>query len=61
MRWHYRLGHLSFKLIKEMSDVVLLTKNLSKAPIPKCAVCMFFETKKKPWRTKGKKTGGQVG
>ena len=44
-----------------MSDVVLLTKNLSKAPIPKCAVCMFFETKKKPWRTKGKKTGGQVG
>ena len=28
LRWHYRLGHLSFKLINAMADVGLQTKKL---------------------------------
>jgi len=60
LRWHYRLGHLSFKLIKAMSEVGLLPKHLAKARIPKCAGCMFAAMTKKPWRTKGSKSG-QVG
>ena len=39
----------------------LLPKKLAKAPIPKCAGCMFAAMTKKPWRTKGRNTGGQVG
>ena len=37
LRWHYRIGHLSFNLIKAMAEVSLLPKKLAKAPIPKCA------------------------
>ena len=61
LRWHYCLGHLSFKLIKAMAEVGLLPNKLAKAPIPKCAGCMFAAMKKKPWRTKGRNTGDQVG
>ena len=38
----------------------LLHKNLAKAPIPKCAVCMFADMTKKLWRSKVKNTCGQV-
>ena len=61
LRWHYRLGHLSFKLIKAMAELGLLPKKLAKAPILKCVGCMFAAMTKKPWRTKGRNTGGQVG
>ena len=60
LRWHYRLGHLSFKLIKAMAEVGLLPKKLAKAPVPKCAGCMFAGMTKKPWRSKGKQNS-QVG
>ena len=60
LRWHYRLGHLSFKLIKAMAQVGLLPKRIATAPTPKCAGCMFSSMTKKPWRTKGSK-GNQVG
>ena len=52
---------MSFKLIKAMLEVGLLSKKLAKAPIPKCAGCMISKITKKPWRTKGRNTGGQVG
>ena len=61
LRWDYCLRHLSFKIINTMAEVGLLPKNLDKAPIPKCADCMFSATTKKPWRSKGNNTGGQVG
>ena len=61
IRWHYLLYHLYFKLIKAMEEVGLLPKNLVKAPIPKCAGGMFAVMTKKPWCSKGKNTGGQVG
>ena len=56
LRWHYRLVHLSFNLIKAMAEVGLLSNKLAKAPIPKCAGCMFAATTKEPWRSKGKNT-----
>ena len=61
LRWHYRLGHLYFNLIKAMSEVGLLTNNLVKLPVPKCEGCIFATMTKKPWHTKGKNIGGQVG
>ena len=44
-----------------MAEVGLLPKKLAKAPIHKCVGCMFAAMTKKPWRTKGGNTGGQVG
>ena len=44
-----------------MAEVGLLPKKLAKAPIPKCVGCTFAVMTKKPWRTKGRNTGGQVG
>ena len=35
------LGHLSFKMIKTMASIGLLTKRIATVPIPKCAVCML--------------------
>ena len=61
LMWHYRLGHFFFKIIKAMAEVGLLTKKLAKVTIPKCAGCMFFATTKKPWRSKGRNAGGQIG
>ena len=60
LRWHYRLGHLSFKLVKAMAQVGLLPKRIATAPTPKCAGCMFSSMTKKPWQTKGSR-GNQVG
>ena len=59
LRWHYRLGHLSFKMIKTMASVGLLPKRITTAPIHKCAGCMFSSMTKKPWQTKVS-TGKQV-
>ena len=44
-----------------MAEVGLPPKKLAKAPIPKCAGCMFAAMTKKPWHSKGKNTCGQVG
>ena len=44
-----------------MVEVVLLTKDLIKAPIPKYTGCIFSAMIKKPWCSKGNNNGGQVG
>jgi hypothetical protein len=53
LRWHYRLGHLSFQIIKRMAELGILPKKLAQATPPKCAGCLFGTTTKKPWRNKG--------
>ena len=50
-----------FNIIKAMEEVGLLPKKLAEAPIPKCAGCIFSAMTKKPWLSKGKNTGDQVG
>jgi hypothetical protein len=60
LRWHYRLGHLSFKRIKGMAELVIMPKRLSKVTPPKCTGCMFGSMTKKPWRSKGNKPKGVV-
>ena len=43
-----------------MAEVGLLSKNMAKSPIPKCAGCMFTAMTKNPCRSKGNNTGGHV-
>jgi hypothetical protein len=53
MRWHYRLGHLSFQKLKQLALNGEIPKKLvSKLKPPKCAGCLFGAMTKLPWRGK---------
>jgi hypothetical protein len=49
---HYKLGHLPFEKIKQMSRVGLMLKKFLKCRVPQCAACMYGKATKRPWRTK---------
>ena len=53
IRWHHRLGHMSFKKLQLLAMMNLIPRELSKCKAPKCATCMYGKMTKKPWRTKG--------
>jgi hypothetical protein len=52
MRWHYRLGHLSFQKLKQLALNGEIPKKLLKLKPPKCAGCLFGAMTKLPWRGK---------
>ena len=41
MRWHYRLGHLSFKKLKIMAKLHLIPSRLEHVRPPKCSGCIY--------------------
>jgi len=41
MRWHYRLGHLTFAKLKQLTLNGEIPKKLAKITPPKCAGCLF--------------------
>ena len=53
LRWHYRLGHMSFHKLKAMAKLGILPRRLANVENPKCASCYFGKMTKKPWRNKG--------
>jgi hypothetical protein len=52
MRWHYRLGHLSFQKLKQLALNGEIPKKLLKLKPPTCAGCLFGAMTKLPWRGK---------
>ena len=60
LRWHYRLGHVSFRRIQLMAKRNELPKKLLEAKIPLCPACQYGKTTRRPWRTKPQQTGKQV-
>ncbi len=50
MRWHYRLGHLSFSKLKQMVLSGKIPQRLAKVKPPACVGCLFGATTKVPWR-----------
>ena len=58
MHWHHRLMHLPEKHMIRLSKLGILDPRFAKmSRIPKCASCAFGKAHKRPWRTKGKKSG----
>ena len=55
LRWHYRLGHAKFTLLKHLVRLDILPRRLATAKVPKCASCLCGAMTKKPWRHKGSK------
>jgi hypothetical protein len=60
MRWHYRLGHLSFPKLKLHAKNGEIPCRLAKIPPPKCAGCLFGAMTKLPWRGKESKSSHEV-
>ena len=52
IRWHYCLGHLSFKKMKLLSVLGVLPRKLQDCSPPACAVCTYGGMTKRPWRSK---------
>jgi hypothetical protein len=58
MRWHYRLGHLSFSKLKQLALNGKIPQLLAKVKPPACAGCLFGAMTKVPWR--GRETSLEV-
>ena len=54
LRYHYRLGHMSFAKIQEMAKRGDLPKKLANVKPPMCAACMFGKMCRRAWRTRAK-------
>jgi hypothetical protein len=52
MQWHYRLSHLSFQKLNQLTLNGKIPKKLSKLKPPRCAGCLFGAMTKLPWRNK---------
>ena len=52
MRWHHRLGHLSFAKLKKLAILGEIPKRLAKVKPLVCAGCLFEAMTKIPWRGK---------
>ena len=60
MRWHYRLGHLTFTKLKQLALNGEIPKKLATVKPPKCAGCLFGAMTKIPWRGKETKASHEV-
>jgi len=45
VRWHHRLGHMSFKKLQLLAMMNLIPRELSKCKAPMCVTCMYGEEK----------------
>jgi hypothetical protein len=52
MRWHHRLGHLSFPKLKKLASNDKIPKRLAKVKPPVCAGGLFGAMTKVPWQGK---------
>ena len=53
LRWHYRLGHLSFDRIRQLARSGQLPKRLLTCKKPFCTACQYGKLMRRPWRVKG--------
>lgn len=53
MRWHYRLGHMSFAKMRRLAKHGYLPRWMAEQRNCKCKICQFGEQHRTPWRTKG--------
>lgn len=58
--WHYRLGHLPFKIIQAIARSRLLPSRLGKCRVPECAACRLGAATKVPHRYKGETNKGKL-
>jgi hypothetical protein len=60
LRWHYRLGHISFTRLRILALLGTIPRKLIHAKTPKCAGCMYGAMTKQPWRTKAQQNKSKI-
>ena len=58
--WYYCLGHCSFKKLRLLSALGILTRLLMTAKPSKCAGSLYGAMPRRPWRTKSPNNGGKL-
>ena len=53
LRWHHRLGHISFQRLQGLAKANVIPSRLAKVKPPKCVACIYGKMHRTPWRTKG--------
>ncbi len=52
LAWHYRLGHVSFEKIRQLSARGDLPASFRNCRVPKCAACLFGKARRRAWRSR---------
>jgi hypothetical protein len=60
MRWHYRLGHLAFCKLKQLTLNGKIPQCLAKVKPPACVGCLFGAMTKIPWKGQETSSDHQV-
>ena len=60
LRWHYRLGHLSFARLRILALLGTIPRRLIYVKSPKCAGCIYGAMTKRPWRTKAQQNKQKI-
>jgi hypothetical protein len=60
LRWHYRLGHISFARLRILALMGTIPRRLLHVKNPKCAGCLYGAMTKRPWRYKSKENKGKI-
>ena len=59
--WNHNLNRCSFKYLLRLSKRLIITSNINKVrKLPPCVAYLFRKSHKRPWRTKGKHSGGST-
>ena len=53
LRWHHRLGHMSFDKLQCLAKANIIPKRLATVKKPKCVACIYGKMHRRPWRSKG--------
>lgn len=55
LRYHHRMGHVSFAKLQNMAKQNIIPRHLAKCQIPACGACLFAKATRRQWRNKRKK------
>ena len=58
--WHYRLGHVSSKILNGLAKIGILPSKLRHCRLPLCPECQYGKAHRRPWRQKTQKTNIKV-
>ena len=56
LHWHYKLGHVPFKVLQQMAHKGELLHRLAQLIPPFCGACKYGKQMKKPWHRKGQQS-----
>jgi GAG-pre-integrase domain len=53
LRWHYKLGHESFRHLQWMAKYGILPRRVAPCRVPQCTTCYYGKASRRRWRENG--------